>query len=109
MSYQSVLIWVLVLGFTSVSLSLAVLKKQIAEQCELLRMYLAGEVEYEDFSDVQEHVAQREQRFDERIKQLKQELNQGTEAVELHPDVKNLPHESITQAQTNPPKEEYSI
>lgn len=72
----------------------------------LLEAYIAGETEYEETSFIQEHVLEREAKFDERINQIRQELGMS-EAEELHPDVKNLPHDEIKE--NRPPIEEYSI
>lgn len=76
-----------------------------------------SEVDYVDeTSGVSEHVAVREEAFDERIARLIDNLDEqdaragrkGEVAEELHKDVQNLPHDSIKHINSNPP-EEYSI
>lgn len=56
-----------------------------------------------DANLVSEHVLERERVFNERIERMKSELNidvekRGTEAEILHPDVENLPHDSVRPA-----------
>lgn len=62
-----------------------------------------------------EYVEERNRAFDERISRLKDELagtqtpsQQHTVADELHPLVKNLPHDSVQTYETNPPDVEYA-
>jgi hypothetical protein len=48
----------------------------------------------------------REETFDKRINELKEQV--ATKADELHPSVKNLPHNSIDVRNTRPPEIEYA-
>lgn len=58
-------------------------------------------------SAISEFVVERERAFNERIARIKDEIGlQGTEAAILHPDVENLPHDSVMQQRDLP--EEYA-
>lgn len=89
---------------------------------DLLAQYEGEEIGSSDELDTmseaelsyEEHIAEREQAFNDRITQMKQELDQEqpprkpTKSADvLHPDVENLPHDSIIDYQTNPPDIEY--
>ena len=70
-----------------------------------------GSTEYEE---AMQSAAQRDAEFDERILRIKKELDsefqetrQGSVAEELHPHVKNLPHDEVEN--TNNPPEEYTV
>lgn len=103
---------VFILFFSTMSLviqaQINILIRKVTEMSDLLEEYVSGDVEYGELesTSVQEHVIEREEKFDKRISQIKQEIGMS-DAEELHPDVKNLPHEEINQ--TRPPIEEYSI
>lgn len=67
------------------------------------------EIEQEEYRTAQQ------EEFDQRIAQIKDELGSQqvpntprTVADVLHPDVENLPHDSIIDYETNPPDVEYS-
>lgn len=49
----------------------------------------------DDGVSIQEHILIREEQFNERIKRMKEDLDQPSSAEELHPDVHNLPHNII--------------
>jgi len=94
--------------------------KQIADLRTLIVDGLMQEVFDEIHSDVEtiseeeqaiiERIEERDRAFDERIAMLKDELSakirpsgSGTIADELHPLVKNLPHDSVRPYATHPP------
>lgn len=85
---------------------------QLGEELEIFTDEIdTGSTEYEE---AMQSAAQREAEFDERILRIKKELDsefkgikQGSVAEELHPDVKNLPHDEVEN--TNNPPEEYTI
>lgn len=59
--------------------------------------------------EVQEHVLQRDIEFSNRIARIKSELStehaverKGTVADILHPDVENLPHDTIKETNNQP-------
>jgi hypothetical protein len=55
-----------------------------------------AELGYSEQLAIQDHVIQREEAFNERIRLMKEEANKTlTDAEELHPDVFNLPHNII--------------
>lgn len=63
----------------------------------------------------EEYKSEQQKAFDERIALIKDELGSQqvphtprTVADILHPDVENLPHDSIIDYETNPPDVEYS-
>jgi hypothetical protein len=100
------------------STQIAELRGDIAE---LLEFYegeeiasLSDEPDTGDALDLSfdEYMAERTAAFDERIESMRKEIDEnqarGTTADELHPDVQNLPHDTIKEHQSNPPDEEYS-
>jgi predicted nuclease with TOPRIM domain len=79
------------------------------ENEEVVETETPAEVEYNEL------LREREEKFNDRISQLKAELGSDnaptqphTTADILHPDVENLPHDSIIDYETNPPDIEYS-
>lgn len=74
-----------------------------------------NETETPDEVEYEKKLAEREQAFDARIERLKGELDKEemdrkspNQAEVLHPDVENLPHDSIPNYETNPPDVEYT-
>jgi len=112
--------FVIILMLSYVSFELTSLRKQVND---LLVQYEGEELASEDDDDLSSeaelqhdlHISTREHDFNERIANIKNELGMQavpkkptTTASVFHPDVENLPHESIIDYETNPPDVEYS-
>lgn len=100
------------------STQIAELRRDIAELVEFYEgeelESLSDEPDTGDITDLSfdEYMAERTAAFDERIESMRKEIDnkqeQGAIADELHPDVQNLPHDTIKENESNPPYEEYS-